>query len=113
MSYNIKISMVQVGDVSHQEIAEVQTDVVLMDVTESEAEDFFTELCGRAGDMREADNWRALSDEHVHDEGPCCECGSPYHCCCDCPTGRNGDTTGLSVEDKLWLTAKVLQGGRS
>jgi hypothetical protein len=29
------------------------------------------------------------TDEHVHDkdlgEDGCCECGSPHHCCCDCP----------------------------
>lgn len=25
------------------------------------------------------------ADTHVHDEGSCCECGSPDHCCCECP----------------------------
>jgi len=25
------------------------------------------------------------ADTHVHDEGPCCECGDPNHCCCECP----------------------------
>jgi len=44
-------------------------------------------------------------DEHVHDEGNCCECGSPYHCCCDCPAFRNGDTAGLSEDDLAWLEA--------
>lgn len=23
--------------------------------------------------------------EHIHDEGSCCECGSPEHCCGACP----------------------------
>jgi len=27
----------------------------------------------------------AHDDVHIHDEGNCCECGSPDHCCCECP----------------------------
>lgn len=25
-----------------------------------------------------------MSDEHIHDDGKCCECGED-HCCCECP----------------------------
>lgn len=28
---------------------------------------------------------KAAKDQHVHDEGACCECGRE-HCCCDCPS---------------------------
>jgi len=27
-----------------------------------------------------------IFEMHRHDQGACCECGSPDHCCCDCPT---------------------------
>lgn len=49
------------------------------------------------------DWYGALSDIHIHDEGNCCECNSPYHCCCECPVFRNGDITGLTEVDIAWL----------
>lgn len=34
---------------------------------------------------------RAAFALHRHDDGPCCECGSPDHCCCKCPTYQISD----------------------
>lgn len=62
---------------------------------------------------------RYVEIDHWHDDGTCCECGSPYHCCCDCPSFRQGDETGLCDEDVNWLSGyrsgkeSLIQFGRS
>lgn len=46
-------------------------------------------------------------DRHEHDYMECCECGSPLHCCCDCP--MFGGPKNPTAHEALEMLSKLQQ----
>jgi hypothetical protein len=49
-------------------------------------------------------------DEHVHDDGKCCECGDERHCCCDCPTFCDDSLRGSADVGEDYANPDVTKG---